>query len=386
MRLLLARNAEAFGELTRIFMEEVLAQYRRRAAKLGLANCEGGALVFQHRFGGSLNLNTHLHAVVVDGVFERTSTPDTTERATFHPLPPPQPVELTAVAYDVYRKFAAWLKQKGLMKLADADETYENEDALASCLRGSLGIGQVVELDEAGDVQYSHEQADEKRFALRKSPHAGEFGGPALSMERMSETSDGLIAYRLRHAQKGKATHRVMRPIDLLARIAAIIPPPRHPLLRYFGVFGPHSSWRKLCVPAVVDSTQTEPPSSTSHSPDSDATRAEVDKVKLSSNPQQAESGSGAAILEGTTRPSDPSGQDASTKMAARIALNPWRIDWATLLKRTYDFDVLKCQCGGRLKAVELVTEAARAKELLEQFGMSTKPPPIARARSPDWD
>jgi hypothetical protein len=102
--------------------------------------------------------------------------------------------------------------------------------------------------------------------ALRKSPHAGEFGGfsihagvtvhaadkdgrerlirycarPALSMERMSETGDGLIAYRLRHVQKGKATHRVMRPIDLLARIAAFIPPPRHPLLRYFGVFGPH--------------------------------------------------------------------------------------------------------------------------------------------------
>jgi hypothetical protein len=61
------------------------------------------------------------------------------------------------MAYDVYRKFAAWLKRKGLMGLADADETYENEDALASCLRGSLGIGQVVELDEAGDVQYSRE-------------------------------------------------------------------------------------------------------------------------------------------------------------------------------------------------------------------------------------
>jgi hypothetical protein len=116
-------------------VEEVLARYRRRAVKLGITNCEGGALVFQHRFGGSLNLNTHLHAVVVDGVFERTSTSDNTERARFHPLPPPQPVELTAIAFDVYRKF------------------------------------------EAGDVQCSQEQADEMRFALRKSPHASEFGG-----------------------------------------------------------------------------------------------------------------------------------------------------------------------------------------------------------------
>ena len=154
-----------------------------------------------------------------------------------------------------------------------------------------------------------------------------------------------------------------MRPIDFLARIAAIIPPPRHPLLRYFGVFGPHSSWRKLCVPAVADSKLTEPTTSTSHSPDSDATRSDVDKIKISLNPEQATSGFGASIVEGTAQPADPSGQNASPKLAAGVALNPspWRIDWATLLLRTYDYDALKCECGGRLKAVELVTEAGRA-------------------------
>jgi len=136
-------------------------------------------------------------------------------------LPPPQPVELTSVAYDVYRQFEVWLKNKGLMRLADADETYANEAALATCLRGSLGIGQVVELDEAGDVRCSPEQADELRFAQRKSPQTGEFGGfsihagvtvhaadsdgrerlirycarPALSMERLSETSDGITSF-----------------------------------------------------------------------------------------------------------------------------------------------------------------------------------------------
>jgi len=338
---------------------------------------------------------------------------DGTERIKFHALPPPQPVELTSLAYNIYRKFQAWLKKKGLMRLVDADDSYQNEDALASCLRGSLGIGQVVELDDAGEVQYSQVQADEKRFALRKSPQAGEFGGfsihagvtvhaadkdgrerlirycarPALSMERMSETSDGLIAYRLRHAQKGKATHRVMGPIDFLARIAAIIPPPRHPLLRYFGVFGPHSSWRKLCVPQVEDSTQTKSTTSTSQSPDSARTAPDSTGPKVSSNPQRVANGSGAAVVEGgAAQPSDPPGQDASPKLVAGNALNPWRIDWATLLRRTYDFDVLRCECAGRLKAVELVTDAERAKELLQQFGMSAMPPPIARARSPDWD
>jgi hypothetical protein len=411
IRLLLARNAQAFGELTRLFAEEALEQYRRRAARLGIVNCEGGALVFQHRFGGSLNLNTHLHAVVVDGVFEKEVASDGTERTRFHALPPQHPAELTAVAYDVYRKFETWLKQNGLMKLADIDETHEDEDALASCLRGSLGIGQVVELDAAGDVQYSQERADEKRFALRKSAHTGEFGGfsihagvtvhaadkdsrerlirycacPALSVERTSATRDGLIAYRLRHAQKGRATHRVMRPVDFLARIAALIPPPRHPLLRYFGVFGPHSSWRKLCVPTVGDSTELTagPPS---HSTVSEAAQVDVAKAKVSPQHRFAASGSGGAVVDTASQYVNQCEHDASPKLTAQTVLNPWRIDWATLLKRTYDFDVLSCPCGGRLRAVELVTDAERAKELLEQFGMSTEPPPIARARSPDWD
>lgn len=177
IRLLLARNAEAFGELMQLFMEEVLSQYRRRAAKLGVKNCEGGTLVFQYHFGGSLNLNTHLHAVIVDGVFEKGTSNDGTERDKFCALPPQHPAELTAVACDVYRKFAVWLRKRGLKRFSDANGTIENKQALASCLRGSLGIGQVVALDEAGDVQCSQEQADEKRFAVLKSPHTGEHGG-----------------------------------------------------------------------------------------------------------------------------------------------------------------------------------------------------------------
>lgn len=80
-----------------------------------------------------------------------------------------------------------------------------------------------------------------------------------------------------------------------------------------------------------------------------------------------------AAIIEGTPQPSAPPRQDASPRPAVRIALNPWRIDWATLLLKTYSVDVRSCPCAGRLEAVELVTETERAKELLEQFGMSTR-------------
>jgi len=36
-------------------------------------------------------------------------------------------------------------------------------------------------------------------------------------------------------------THRVMPPLQFLARLAALIPPPRHPLIRFYGIFAPRS-------------------------------------------------------------------------------------------------------------------------------------------------
>ena len=37
----------------------------------GLGGGECGAVTFVQRFGGSLNLNMHMHVVVLDGVFVR---------------------------------------------------------------------------------------------------------------------------------------------------------------------------------------------------------------------------------------------------------------------------------------------------------------------------
>ena len=138
-------------------------------------------------------------------------------------------------------------------------------------------------------------------------------------------------------------------------------------------------------MPLVGDSTELTagPPS---HSTDSEAAQVDVAKARVSPQHQSAASSSAGAVVDTASQHVAQCEHVALPKLAARTVLNPWQIDWATLLKRTYDFDVLKCPCGGRLKAVELVTEAARAKGLLAQFGMSAKPPPIARARSPDWD
>jgi hypothetical protein len=61
------------------------------------------------------------------------------------------------------------------------------------------------------------------------------------------------------------------------------------------------------------------------------------------------------------------------------------RIDWATLLQRIHDIDALACSCGGRLRVIALITEPEVAAAILTALRLPAGPPPIARARSPDY-
>jgi hypothetical protein len=62
------------------------------------------------------------------------------------------------------------------------------------------------------------------------------------------------------------------------------------------------------------------------------------------------------------------------------------RIDWATLLKRVHDVDALACPCGRRLRVIALITEPEVVVAILSALHPSNAPPPIARARAPDYD
>ena len=50
-------------------------------------------------------------------------------------------------------------------------------------------------------------------------------------------------------AWSGRAKHREMTPLELLPRLAALVPPPRYPLTRFHGVLAPHAAWRREIVP-----------------------------------------------------------------------------------------------------------------------------------------
>ncbi|HVJ89367.1 MAG TPA: transposase, partial [Labilithrix sp.] len=50
---------------------------------------------------------------------------------------------------------------------------------------------------------------------------------PPFALDRLRVLAGGRIAYRIKNLGAGRAKHRVMTPVELLARLAAIIPPPR---------------------------------------------------------------------------------------------------------------------------------------------------------------
>ena len=60
------------------------------------------------------------------------------------------------------------------------------------------------------------------------------------------------------------------------------------------------------------------------------------------------------------------------------------RLDWPTLLRRSFGTDVLACpSCAGRLRVLGEVIEPATVRLVLESLGMPTEAPRAARARDP---
>ena len=58
---------------------------------------------------------------------------------------------------------------------------------------------------------------------------------PPMSLARLVELPNGKLGYRIKQLRNGRSKLRVMTPLELLARLAALIPPPRHPLVRFHG-------------------------------------------------------------------------------------------------------------------------------------------------------
>jgi hypothetical protein len=370
------------------------------------------------RFGSSLNLNVHLHVVVLDGVFVR----DETESAVFYSAPPPSRRELDHVLERVHRRVSTWLVRHGhvdtLPLEARSNET-PSTTPLDACADLAMQRGTTTTMRDDGEEENeegkesgartapAHEAADHAGFNLHASvciEAADDLGRerlcrygarPPFSLERFRKLPGGRIGYRIKKARGGRAKLLVVTPLELLARIAALIPPPRYPLVRYHGVLAPRSSWRKAVIPRP---------------PEVDASHAKKDRHEHVTGADRASrrersAHSSSRRDDDADHPPKPRVRAASaasdlsaTYLAPNvIAIRHWerlrggllfatapRIPWSTLLRRTFDVDVLECaKCHGRLRVLGAVEDPLVARALLEQLGLPTDAPAQPRARDP---
>ena len=148
--------------------------------------------------------------------------------------------------------------------------------------------------------------------------------------------SNGQVRLRLKTPWSDGTTHLVLSPLQLMQRLAALVPRPRLHLIRFHGVLAPNARLRARVVPT------------------------------------------GSAPAQGDQANEQDSGEPN----------RPGRIGWARLLKRVFDIDMSHCpNCGqGQLKILAPILERAAIEKILTHLGIDPQPPPRGQARTAQSD
>lgn len=67
---------------------------------------------------------------------------------------------------------------------------------------------------------------------------------PAISERRLSISPQGKVRYQLKTPWRDGTTHVEFEPIEFMAKLAALVPPPRAHLTRFHGEFAPNANLR----------------------------------------------------------------------------------------------------------------------------------------------
>ncbi|MDS4014353.1 transposase, partial [Accumulibacter sp.] len=310
----------------------------RRACPAAGPDSRIGAVAFIHRFGALLNPHEHFHCLVSEGVFEA----DTSGAATFHESRAPDQKRLDEVHAKVRRRLLRALTRRGVLEPEDA-ETMAN-----------WAHGGGFSLDASVRIEGADRPGLERllRYCAR----------PAFALERWREVDAEHLVYESIKAGPGGSISLMLTPLELIERLAALIPPPRRHRHRYYGVLAPNAPlrWQVIALAGVPDGTPAA---------------AQTESIAASAAPSVTPNRSS----EGTEEA--PGEVEAILRRAARYA-------WALLLARIYEVFPLVCpRCGGEMRIIAFITDACAVREILSHLGEPTSPPPIAPARGPPlWE
>jgi len=351
LRYFMQRDGAVLNMVLRIFLRVIaqsLQDHCAGAAQVDKAALHIGAVAFIHRFGSSLNGHVHFHVCVVDGVFEEVAVEGDAKSSppgiAFHPVSAIDETAVAQVQTDLRRRILPAFVGRGLLESCDA------KDMLAYQHSGfSVDAGVCIEAHDRAALERR------LRYCAR----------PPFAMDRLRKEGASLV-YRCAKQQSepgndkrgAKVDELHLTPLELIERIAALVPPPRTHRHRYFGVLAPNSALRAavtaLAAPAKQVVVQTEPANMSEGAPG---------MVPL-----------GHAI--------QPKPEPAPPKRSAAHYL------WAVLIARIYEVFPLLCPlCGGQMRLIAFITEGTQIRKILDHIGVDSEPPHISPARGPPlWD
>jgi hypothetical protein len=342
LRYYMQRDGAVLNMVLRIFLRVIaqsLQDHSPGAAQMDRAALHIGAVAFIHRFGSSLNGHVHFHVCAVDGVFEEVAG------IVFHPASAIDEAAVAQVQTDLRRRILRAFVGRGLLESCDA------KDMLAYQHSGfSVDAGVCIEAHDRAALERLLRYCARPPFAcgrLRKE-------GAALVYRCAKQHSEPSSDKR-----GAKVDELTLTPLELIARIAALVPPPRTHRHRYFGVLAPNSPLRA----AVTDMAQP------------------VKQVVVQTEPAITGEGAPGVVPLGHASPPAPEPVAPPKRSKAHYL-------WAVLIARIYEVFPLLCPlCGGQMRLIAFITEGTQIRRILDHIGVDSEPPHISPARGPPlWD
>ena len=266
-RWLLARKPELVKDVIRIGLNEVFRWYKRRAHQRGLLHPKCGSVTVVQRFGSALNLNVHFHCLVMDGVYAMDPK---TRNIGFHRFGKMTTKEVSALIVRITTKAERWLDKRGY---GQHDEVFDDPDDAMGVIQGASITGRAATCRRAGQKARRIQRIKGREFKLPSmcatyrgyNLHAGVVVGarsrkgleglcryimrPPLAKDRLHRLGDGSYELRLKTPWADGTTSLRLTAMEVMERLASLVPPPRAHQVIYHGLFAARSRWRKHVMP-----------------------------------------------------------------------------------------------------------------------------------------
>ncbi len=363
LRLLFARQPNTLSRCLAVIIRAVETDLIHRAGLTRASGARSGTVTLIQRFGSALNLNIHLHMIALDGAY----TVGKSGKAKFHRVKAPNQTGLRTLLDRVIKRVVRRLEKEGLLipdpeqPWLDLDfhEPMDNVSAAsteASDRRYRIAIGphsgsRTLTLHDPSFIRTDKPAktltADRDGFSLNAAVSCQPYQRdrlerlcryvtrPAICKDRLTVRADGRIQYELKNPFRNGTTHILFSPLDFLSKLAALVPRPRHNLVRYHGVFAPNSTLRKLIIPKSTKRV----------------------RGKENSKPDKM-----SEFEEAVSR----------NELVAPLTR-------AQRLKRVFNIDITLCpRCGGTMRVIADITNPDIIQKILDHI--EAQPPPLSPA------